>query len=95
MKTYLNVPKFSSEAEEVAWLEANRDLIEAAVVKAAEEGNLRQRGLENKSSKTGRGLELTDEQLLQAHEAAQRHGMTFQQYLNKLVLEGLERDKAA
>lgn len=91
----MKVPKFATEAEEVEWLETHRDLIEAEFVKAAEEGRLRRRAPASGSPNNGWGLDLNDEQLLQAHEAAQRHGMTFRQYLNKLVREGLERDAAA
>lgn len=91
----LKVPAFETEAEEVAWWEANRELVSEEFAKAGREGRLWFRSEVSGESPRKSGLQLTDEELLRVHEAARRRGITFGQYLTLAVHEALEREPAA
>ncbi len=91
----LKLPAFETEAEEVAWWEANRELVSDEYAKAGREGRLWFRSEVSGETPRRSGLQLTDEELLRVYEAAKRRGITFGQYPTMAVHEALEREPAA
>lgn len=89
MSQMLTVPLFATEDEEVAWWEAHRAEVDAAVLDTLEKG---QRW---KAFSVASAIQLDAEDARRAERIAQRKGLSYEAYVRSLVHEALEREDAA
>lgn len=91
----LHIPAFATEAEEAAWWDSNREAVSEELAQAAREGRLRRRAEHADDTVGVPKLTLNEEDLLRAHEAARRRGITLLEYVRLAVHEALARESAA
>ncbi len=91
------IPKFSSEAEEAAWWDAHRSVIEAEIRKRIKKKKLLT--LDNLLGGTKPSqpvtLRLSQDDLETARRLAARRGLGYQTYLKRLVRNALGEDSPA
>lgn len=97
----MNIPKFTTEAEEADWWYANRDAVSAEFQHAAEEGTL-QHGTAKRLAEEARArrgaegiIRLEREDIARAQAAAARQGLSYETYVRRLVHEALDKESAA
>lgn len=92
----LDIPKFSSEAEEAEWWYEHRDEVEQQFLEAAREGRLRRGStvLERLRMRQQGVLTvpLSKEQMAKLHELAQQRGIEDAAYAQELLTQALDRE---
>lgn len=91
----LKIPKFENEADEVKWLDENRDNLAAAFLQAAEEGRVREGTLKQRGATPPTTIRLAPDDISRARALAERRGLRYQTYLKMLIHEALEREEKA
>lgn len=91
----LKIPKFENEADEVKWLDDNRDNLAAAFLRAAAEGRVREGTLKQRGATPPTTIRLAPDDISRARALAERRGLRYQTYLKMLIHEALEREEKA
>ena len=93
----MNIPKFSSEAEEAEWWYANREWLAQEFVQAAREGTLKRGSTVVERIRARRSLvvPLSPDELARIHDHAQQRGMEDEIYAQVLLHEALDRAEQA
>jgi hypothetical protein len=94
------IPAFPSEAEEAAWWDSHRDVVEQRFLEAAATGTLgRGRVATQTAVRKPSGpsptltLRVPETDISRARALAARKGLRYQTFLQMLIHEGLEREE--
>ncbi len=91
----LVVPKFENEADEAQWWYDNRGLVSDEFELAAKEGRLTRGTLAKRAAAREASLSLDIEDVQKARLAAERKGVSLNEYVRILFHEAVERETAA
>jgi predicted DNA binding CopG/RHH family protein len=89
------VPAFATEAEEAEWWDSHREELSDEFERAGKEGRLRIGTVKKMAIAAEMGLRLTRDEVHKANDLAAQKGLTFQEYINQVVHEALQRETAA
>lgn len=93
------IPAFASEAEEAAWWDSHRDLVEQRFLQAASAGTLGRGRVAKRAAGKPSGasptltLRVPEADISRARALAARKGLRYQTLLQMLIHEGLEREE--
>jgi predicted DNA binding CopG/RHH family protein len=95
MAPKLEVPKFTTDAEESEWWYAHRDTVNEQVSEALLEGRYRRGVTDRRGNTPTTTIRLDPADITKARAVAGRKGMPYQTYLKMLIHEALEKETAA
>ena len=96
MDNKLEIPVFTSEAEEAKWWFDNQDLLAERFEKAAAEGTLRRgTAMARAGALPTTTIRLDPADISRARVQAEKRGLKYQTYLKMLVHEALQREEKA
>jgi len=94
------IPAFPTEAEEAAWWDSHRDLVEQRFLQAAAAGTLGQGRVAKRAAAVKPSgvsptltLRVPEADISRARALAARKGLRYQTFLQMLIHEGLEREE--
>jgi predicted DNA binding CopG/RHH family protein len=95
MAPKLEVPTFATDAEESAWWYAHRDIVNAQIGEALEQGRYTRGVTDRRGNTPTTSIRLDPVDISRARIAAQKRGLKYQTYLKMLIHEALEKESAA
>jgi predicted DNA binding CopG/RHH family protein len=95
MAPKLEVPKFTTDAEESEWWYAHRDTVNEQINDALLEGHYRPGVTDRRGNTPTTTIRLDPADITKARAAAEKRGLKYQTYLKMLIHEALEKESAA
>jgi predicted DNA binding CopG/RHH family protein len=91
----IKIPKFANETEEADWWFEHRDQVSEEFQKTEQEGRLGRGTVARLAGLTPATVRLDRADTEKAQKAAQKLGLEYRTYLERLIHEALEKESAA